>query len=565
MRTTPRLSLIGLIIVPIVSALMTAQAQDAPQKKAPETRLSAKYSKWLNEEVLYIVSQREKEVFLSLRNDEDRENFIHNFWKSKDPTPATPLNEFREEHLRRLEYVKKRYFEGKAGWLTDRGRVYIMFGPPDFFETNPGGGRGFLFDPSGPTAEFPSEVWTYRSIPGLKTRYGRIDFIFIDNYNSGAYTLTTNPGLANALRNVSTSSREAGYETEKGQFPGQNDQNMAQNPIEQLTLLAELSRSRGEVMEELERSARLRKLRGVVEAKESLNSLPFGEQESYFQGKNNLTVIPVSIEVAGKDVLFQKSDDRYQGIVNFHVEIKDRENTVYQTSDRLEMNLREETYGRRMTDFYQYKHRLEIKPGDYSLHLVVWDEFSNKVGYLDKKISVPSYSQSEFSLSEVVLARSVRVVEVKKEPVVLESKDIPALKALEGTNLKVPEKIEIVRPQVDPFTFGNLEINPNPMASYRPKEELVFFYQIYNPTFDAAQNKAGVFIEHQIWKDGQLVTLIDKPQEASIPIEQKPGFLNSGARYTLDQLNPGSYTLLIRVKDKFSDRAIEKKVNFLIK
>src|SRR4030042_4277 len=91
--------------------------------------------------------------------------------------PATPVNEFREEHYRRLEWASKRYFEGKAGWRTDRGRVYIMFGPPDFFETNPGGGRGFLFDPSGPTADYPSEVWTYRSIPGLYELIGRIDLI----------------------------------------------------------------------------------------------------------------------------------------------------------------------------------------------------------------------------------------------------------------------------------------------------------------------------------------------------------------------------------------------------
>jgi GWxTD domain-containing protein len=540
--------------------------QKPPAKDKKPDEITAQYKKWVDEEVLYIISDNEREVFKSLRTDEEREGFIRTFWRRRDPTPETPVNEFREEHYRRLEWASKRYFEGKAGWRTDRGRVYIMFGPPDFFETNPGGGRGFLFDPSGPTAEFPSEVWTYRYIPGLKERIGRIDFIFVNTYNSGSYELTTNPALANALRNVSLPARDVGYrETRDEAYPGEKDRDMMVNPLEQLALLAELSKSRGEVLEEMERSERLRRLRGVVDANESLAALPFVDQESFLKGPENIVSIPLSIEVAGKDVQFQESGDRYRGLLNFYIEVKDLNQTVCQISDRLEMNLKEETYRRRMADAYQYKHRLELKPGEYFFHLVVWDELSSNVGYKDKRITVPAFPADGLCLSDVILAKSVQVVEVPKESVVVESKDIPALQALEKSNLKVPDKLEITRRQGDPFTFGNLMIGPNPSAVYKPDEELVFFYQVYHPVYDPALNTAGLLIEHQIWKGDRMIATIDGPQEARIPAEQKSSFVNSGARYTLSGFEPGQYTLRVMVKDLVSGQAIEKRLDFIVK
>ena len=112
------------------------------KKEGKRPALSEKYRKWLNEEVVYIVSENERDVFRNLRTDAERENFIKMFWTRRDPSPETPVNEFREEHYRRIAFANDHYFEGKAGWRSDRGRVYIMFGPPDFFETNPGGGGG---------------------------------------------------------------------------------------------------------------------------------------------------------------------------------------------------------------------------------------------------------------------------------------------------------------------------------------------------------------------------------------------------------------------------------------
>ena len=571
--TMKKVTLLFLLSFFFGATLCVFSSSSQEKKGTKNIALPEKYKKWLEEEVIYIISDNEKEVFKSLRTDEERENFINIFWKRRDPTPETPFNEYREEHYRRIEYANKNYFEGKAGWRTDRGRVYIMFGPPDFMETNPGGGRGFVFGEQAPTSEFPSEIWVYRNIPGLKARIGRVEFTFVNYYSAGSYQLASNPALANALRNVSLPARYAGYndmpvDSQGPQTPASaaaKGQQMFENPMEQLTLLAELTKSRGEVLEELERSTRLRKLKGIVETKESVSNLSFFSKENYLMGSGNLTYIPISIEVAAKDLGFNKVEDTYNGMVNFYIEVKDENSTVYQGSDRLEMNLREETYRRRLTDYYQYTRSFSLKPGEYFIHIVVWDEFNGKVGYIDRKISVPPFSSKEFGLSEIILARDIKVLEPQEEKVVIDSKDVPALKSLEEKGMKVPEKIQVSEDQAGPFVFGNLEINPNTLAEYMRNSELIFFYQIYNPTYDEGLNMAKLLIEHQIWKDNKFVATIDQPQEAQIPIAQKMIGLNSGARYDLSKFEPGKYTLLVRVKDIFSGKSQEKKVDFKVK
>ncbi len=527
--------------------------------------LPEKYRKWLEQEVVYIISQNEKEVFRSLITDEQREDFVRNFWKRHDPSPDTLFNEYREEHYRRIEYANDNFFEGIAGWRTDRGRTYIMFGPPDFLESNPGGGRGFLFDPSGPTGEFPSEVWIYRGIPGLKTRLSRIEFTFINYYNSGKYQLVTNPSLANALRNTSIDARNVGYEDPRVQIPGETEKDLPMNSLEQLQLLAEITKSRGEVIEELERSARVRRLKGIVESRESLTMISFVAKNSYVLGTNGYTNMPISIEVAAKELEFVEKDDRYVGRVNFFIEVKNASGNIYQRSDRLEMNLKRETYERRLTDYYQYKHRVRLMPGEYFLHLVAWDENSDHVGYLDQKIEVSDFSKKEFNLSDVILARNVNVVEKKEERIVLDTREIPAIRALSNTDLKIPEKINIQEVREDSFAFGNLEINPNTPAEYSQNDELVFFYQIYFPTFSPDLRMAKLLIIHQIEKDGVIIATVDKPQEIHLPESQKEAFLNSGGQHDLHNLLNGSYTLVVRVKDLVLDKTIERKIDFKVK
>ena len=541
----------------------------APAKRPP---LSEKYKKWVDEEVVYIISENERDVFRSLRTDAERESFIKMFWNRRDPTPETPVNEFREEHYRRIAYANEKYFEGKAGWRSDRGRVYIMFGPPDFFESNPGGGRGFLLGNNAPTAEFPAEVWTYREIPGLKLQDSRVEFTFVNYYAAGSYQLTDNPALANALRNVSLPARYAGYNDmpNDDQYLTPSEvaaraQNAYKQPLQQLQLMAELTKSRGEVLEELERSSRQRKLKGIVESKASVSALAVVSKQSFLLGSKGMTYVPMVLEVPAKEVEFRPVKDRYQGLVNFYIEVKDADGPVFQKSDRLEMNLKEESYRRRMGENYQYLQAASLKPGRYFLHLVVWDELSGKVGYSDRWIDVPDLSSGEFGASEIILARDIRKAADKAPDLKIDTKDLPAMRTLRSTDLKVPDKLS-VKTRVGPYTFGDLEIAPATAAVYSPGAELAYFYQIYNATFDEALGVARLRIEERLVRAGKSVLEIADSGDFQVPLALRTEQgINRGNRIVLPDLVTGTYELVVRVRDIFSGKTSEEKVRFEVK
>src|SRR3972149_2405281 len=91
-----------------------------------KSALSARHSQWLNQEVVYIITQSERDEFLSLESEAERASFIERFWTRRDPDPATQENEFRTAHAARIRYANERFHDGKPGWRTARGRTYIM-------------------------------------------------------------------------------------------------------------------------------------------------------------------------------------------------------------------------------------------------------------------------------------------------------------------------------------------------------------------------------------------------------------------------------------------------------
>src|SRR5712672_4413928 len=139
---------------------------DKPQDKSKNLKklqkeLDTPYKKWLQEEVPYIISDEERAAFLQLQTNEEREQFIEPFWQRRDPTPDTVENEFKEEHYRRLAYANERFAAGKAGSKTDRGKMYIMYGPPDEIDAHPSGGtyQRPTDEGGGQTSTFPFETW----------------------------------------------------------------------------------------------------------------------------------------------------------------------------------------------------------------------------------------------------------------------------------------------------------------------------------------------------------------------------------------------------------------------
>ncbi|HEY6447704.1 MAG TPA: GWxTD domain-containing protein, partial [Acidobacteriaceae bacterium] len=171
------------------------------QQKELHQELSDTYKKWLDEDVRWIITDEEKKAFLSLSNDEERDAFIEQFWRRRNPNPDSPENEFREEHYRRIAYANEHFAAGKPGWMTDRGHIYIAFGPPDSTDSHPSGGMYDrpMEEGGGTTSTFPFEVWNYRYIAGIGEN---INIEFVDTCMCGDYHMTLDRSEKDALLHV---------------------------------------------------------------------------------------------------------------------------------------------------------------------------------------------------------------------------------------------------------------------------------------------------------------------------------------------------------------------------
>jgi len=167
-------------------------------KKALRQELKGAYKTWLNQDVVWIITDEEARAFKQLSNDEERDAFIEQFWLRRNPNPDSPENEFREEHYRRIAYANEHFAAGKPGWKTDRGHIYIAYGKPDSTESHPSGGsyQRPMEEGGGETSTFPFETWHYRYLEGIGDN---IDLEFVDTCQCGDYHFTIDRGEKDAL------------------------------------------------------------------------------------------------------------------------------------------------------------------------------------------------------------------------------------------------------------------------------------------------------------------------------------------------------------------------------
>jgi GWxTD domain-containing protein len=161
---------------------LMAQAQQLP---AP-VDLPVRYRKWVDEDVVYIISDEEKKAFRQLNSDEERDHFVEQFWLRRDPTPGTAENEFKTEIYRRIGYANDHFTASVPGWKTDRGRIYIQYGMPDEIESHA----------STPT-QTAFEQWLYHYIDGVGQN---VIIEFVDKDGSGDFHMTMDPSEKDALR-----------------------------------------------------------------------------------------------------------------------------------------------------------------------------------------------------------------------------------------------------------------------------------------------------------------------------------------------------------------------------
>ena len=167
-RTVRTAFLVTVVIIPAISVLAQSDQQ---------LQLNSEYRKWLDQDVHWIMTDEEQDSFLQLTSDADRDHFVVAFWQRRNPTPGGEQNPFKEEHYRRLAFANQHFAGSATGWMTDRGRVYIVYGPPDSIEMHP------------LTSASPAEqVWIYRHMQGKSSE---VQVRFHDRCRCGQYELET--------------------------------------------------------------------------------------------------------------------------------------------------------------------------------------------------------------------------------------------------------------------------------------------------------------------------------------------------------------------------------------
>lgn len=170
--------LCSLIIIFILAQLPPLYPQVQDKGHSPKD-LEPKYRQWLEEEVVYIITKKERDVFLFLQTNRERDIFVEAFWKQRDPTPNTPANEFRTEHYQRIKHANLNFGKDspQPGWKSEMGRIYITLGEPKQIER-------YEYE----SDLYPIHVWFYEGLIefGLPNAFY---VVFFKKYNAGDYIL----------------------------------------------------------------------------------------------------------------------------------------------------------------------------------------------------------------------------------------------------------------------------------------------------------------------------------------------------------------------------------------
>src|SRR6202046_216989 len=284
-----------------------AAKQKAKSDKDLFKELDSQYKKWLNEDVVYIISPEERSAFVHLTTNEEREQFIEQFWQRRNPDPDSAENTFKEEHYRRIAYTNEHYASGIPGWKTDRGRIYIMWGPPDEIDSHPSGGSYDrpASEGGGETSTYPFEDWRYRYLEGIGEN---VEIECVDPTMSGEYKLTTDPSEKDALLNVPgaglTELESLGLASKTSRFNNTDGTHMAAPMGMTPETMQEFSRL--ELYSKIFQPppVKLKDLEAVVTSRLVRDQVKFQYRTDFLRITSDTVLVPITIQIPTKQLSF---------------------------------------------------------------------------------------------------------------------------------------------------------------------------------------------------------------------------------------------------------------------
>jgi len=492
--------------------------------------------KWLDEDVSYVITNEERTAFKALKNDEEREQFIEQFWLRRDPTPDTVDNEFKEEHYARIAYANERFASGIPGWKTDRGRIYIIWGKPDEIESHPSGGTYDrpIEEGGGTTSTFPFEVWRYRYIEGIGNE---VLLEFVDPSMSGEYRMTIDPNEKDALLHVPG----AGLTFDE-QFFGRDKADRISGLTNPTNTSALGNTSRNNPFDRLQLYANIFKppeikfkdLEAIVTTKLSYNLLPFRFRTDFVRVTEDSVLTPITILLQNKDLAFQEQQGIHRAMIHVYGKVTGINGRVAPGGvfeDTISQDIPDALFKQGLDSASIHQKIIPLRPGLYKLDLVLKDINSGNVGTVSQRLQVPRFPDDKLQLSSLILADLVE--------------NLPPSQIGSGS-----------------FILGSNKVRPNVNDDFRHDRNLNLWFQVYNLKLDDASKKPSATVETLITKNGR---------EVKRDVEQASELSNAAAQMTLAKtvslkdFEPGEYSVQVKVTDNLTKDVIASAEKFTVR
>ena len=520
------------------------EKQRKKNERALRQELSKPYKKWLDEDVVYIITDEERAAFKQLSNDEERDNFIEAFWQRRDPTPDTEENEYKEEHYQRIAYANEHFAAGVPGWRTDRGRIYIVFGKADEVESHPSGGtyERPMEEGGGETSTYPFEQWRYRYIEGIGQE---VIIEFVDTCMCGEYHMTMDRSEKDALLMTPNAGltmwEQMGMANKSQRFSGSGMERLGLGPQSNTLQTKEFDRLEQFAKLQAAPKVKFTDLEEAVNSKVILNPMPFDVRADFVKVTSDTVLVPITIQMRNRDITFVNKDGVQRGTVNIFARLSTLTGKIVQTfEDTVQVDVPAELLPRTAENASVYWKALPLRTGRYKLNVAVKDVNGDRKGVWSRSIVVPEYSDDKLATSTLIVADQM-------EPV--------PTKAI-GTGNFVIGTMK-VRPRVPPA-------DGKPAVFKRDKDQkLNFWMQVYNLGVDEKTHKPSATFEYDITNIATNKSVVQK-------VETTDTMGNVGDQLTLQKsiasanLQPGVYKINIKINDNISKQTIDPSAVFAV-
>jgi GWxTD domain-containing protein len=505
------------------------------QQERLRKELETPFKKWLDQDVIYIISDEEKKAFKALQTDEEREQFIEQFWLRRDPSPDTEENEYREEHYRRIAYANEHYASGIPGWRSDRGMIYIKYGPADETETNAGGTyQRPIEEGGGTTSVYPFEKWRYRYIDGIGTD---VQVEFVDPTMTGEFHMTMDPSEKDALTMVPGAGltlceqmgqcdKTARFQRTDGTRLGTGNMAlpMRMNQFQRLEQFAKLQAAP---------TVKFKDLEAAVNSTIKYNLLPMRVRADYIPVTENSVLTNVTIQFDRKDLQFKQKSGLATATVNIYGRITSMtRRPVNWFEDTVSVDVPADLLQESVKGVSMYQKTIPLPPGRYRLNVAAKDIVGGNTTNFEVALDVPRLEDDKISQSSLILA-------------------------------DVLEKVPTRSIGTGQFVIGTSKVRPRLDETFRRDERLGIYMQLYNFEADEKTKKPDGTIEYEIVKNGNNEKVFEYTEEL--------GAVAGGASQVviekllpLQSLEPGQYTLKMKVVDKKRNQTLTPSATFTV-